>query len=80
MHNYHSTALQTLIPVSADTIQTNFTAIVGDTVVMLCPVPPGALMQYYSVEWMKENNILICTNQPRDHIADPRYSIDGPLT
>ena len=62
---------------SADSIQINFTVTVGDTVVMPCPVPPGALMQYYSVEWMKDNNILICTNRSRDHIADPRYGIDG---
>ena len=32
---------------SADSIQINFTVTVGDTVVMPCPVPPGALMQYY---------------------------------
>ena len=36
-------------------VQATFTATVGDTAVLQCPIPPGALLQYYSVEWIKNS-------------------------
>ena len=65
-----------------DSIQTVFNATVGETVVLPCVISPGALLQYYSVEWTKDHaRILINQENPQDHIivteTDPRYSIDG---
>ena len=79
---YISTAFQTLIPVPPDSVQTVFNATVGESVVLPCVISPRALLQYCTVEWMRDN-ILIHTNQeanPQDHIVtetNPRYSIDG---
>ena len=53
-YNYYThAALQTTVPVSRF-VQTAFTARVGDTAVLPCPIQPGALSQYYSVIWMKD--------------------------
>ena len=49
----------------------------GDKVVLLCPIQPGALLQQYSVRWMK-NNILIADYNPQSvrTVNDSRYNID----
>ena len=66
----------------SDSVQTVFNATVGESVALPCVISPGALLQYYTVEWMKDN-VLIHTNRkvnPQDHIVtetDPRYSTDG---
>ena len=51
----------------------------GDGVVLPCPIQPGALLQYYSVVWMKDsiNNMIAEAISPQDVIKnDSRYSID----
>ena len=82
LNNYISlviyAAFKTIISVPIDSVQTTFNATVGDTVVLPCPVPPGALRQSYSVIWMKESLPILTVNPENHTIArtDPRYGID----
>ena len=57
-------ALQTIVPVSRS-VQTAFTARVGDTAILPCPIQPGALSQYYSVIWMKDGVEIIRADNPQ---------------
>jgi hypothetical protein len=59
------TALQTIALVSSRSVQTIFTARVGGTAVLPCPIPPGALSQYYSVIWMKDGVKIIEAVNPQ---------------
>ena len=71
------TALQTNFPMTT-AVQTTFTATSGDRVVLQCPIQPGALLEYYSVKWMR-GNILIAQRTRNPHgvsTVDSRYSID----
>ena len=38
-----------------NSVKTTFTATVGYTALLQCPIPPGALLSYYSVEWIKDS-------------------------
>ena len=57
--------------------QSNFTAVLGDRAVLPCPIEPGALLQQYSVRWMK-GNTPIAEYNPQDVMTadDSRYKID----
>ena len=57
-------ALQTIVPVPRS-VQTTFTARVGETAILPCPIQPGALSQYYSVIWMKDSVEIIRANNPQ---------------
>ena len=59
-------------------VQTTFTARVGDTAVLRCPIEPGALLQFYSVTWMKDStSIAKRVNYQNFMSIDPeRYDID----
>ena len=49
----------------------------GDRVVLPCPIQPGALIQYYSVIWLKENSIVAEVHRQNIVTADDsRYNID----
>ena len=50
--DYHSTALQILVPMLDTPPTLSFT---DDGVVLPCPIQPGALLRYYSLVWMKDN-------------------------
>ena len=70
------TALQVTFPLTA-AVQTTFTATSGDRIVLQCAIQPGALLEYYSVEWMKDNVLIAKARNPHDiAIVDSRYSID----
>ena len=70
-------ALQTIVPVSRSELTTVFTARVGDTAILPCPTPPGALSQYYSVRWMKDNVQIITADSPQAITpVDPRFGLD----
>ena len=74
---HHFTALQTIIPLPDPPPQTNFTAVSGDRVVLPCPIQPGALIQYYSVIWLKENSIIAQVHKQNvSTVDDSRYNID----
>ena len=80
MHDLYSTctALQTMVPVPSS-LQTTFNARVGNTAILPCPTPPGALLQFYSVIWMKDN-IAIIKHDPQSIMpldGDPRYDLDS---
>ena len=47
-------AFQTIVPLP-ETVQTTFIATLGDKVILHCPTQPGALLNYYSVIWLKDN-------------------------
>ena len=49
----------------------------GDRVILQCPIEPGALLQQYSVRWMKDNTPIAEYN-PQDLMTanDSRYKID----
>lgn len=65
-----------IFPLTA-AVQTTFTATSGDRIVLQCPIQPGALIEYYSVEWMKGEVLIAEARNPRDIITmDSRYSID----
>ena len=76
------TAFQTLVPVPS-TIQTTFTARVGDTAVLQCPIEPGALLQSYSVIWMKDSTRIaervnyqnVVSINPERYDIDDNYSL-----
>ena len=54
-----------------------FTAIVGDSAVLNCPIQPGALLQYYSVSWTKRDiAIADLSTSLGFRSMDSRYSID----
>ena len=76
-YNYTCTAFQTLVPVPSS-VQTTFTARVGDTAVLQCPIEPGALLQSYSVIWMRDSiSIAERVNYRNFMSIDPeRYDID----
>ena len=57
----------------------NFTATVGDTAVLTCPIPPGALLQSYSVIWMKDS-LPILSAQDQITKTDPRYRINDAFS
>ena len=71
------TALQTLIPISSGDIpQTQ--SFTQDQVVLPCPIRPGALLQYYSVIWIKDSVEIAKSLNPQEvMITNDRYSIDG---
>ena len=71
MLNFLFTALQTLIPIPDIGV---ITALLGDRVDLHCPIQPGALLQHYSVIWMKDG-VEIANSQS---IREPnnRYDID----
>ena len=49
----------------------------GDRVVLPCPIQPGALIQYYSVIWLKENSIVVEVHRQNIlTVDDSRYNID----
>ena len=76
---HHFTALQTKIPLPDPPPQRHFTAISGDRVVLPCPIQPGALIQYYSVSWYKENSLLAQAGRlfvSESKVDDSRYNID----
>ena len=65
-----------IFPLTA-AVQTTFTATSGDRIVLQCPIQPGALIEYYSVEWMKGEVLIAEATNPRDIVTmDSRYSID----
>ena len=55
---HHFTALQRRIPLPVLLPRRYFIAVSGDRAVLACPIQPGALIQYYSVEWYIENSLL----------------------
>ena len=58
-------------------VQTTFTAIVGSTALLHCPIKPGALLQYYSVKWTKSDIKIASFNTLEGFcLTDSRYSID----
>ena len=74
-----STALQYIVPVPLS-VETTFTAIVGDTAVLTCPISPGTLLQSYSVRWMKDSVAIVDTMNPQNVMRaehDPKYDIDS---
>ena len=75
--NHACTALQTIVSVPSS-VQTTFTARVGDTAVLQCPIAPGALLQSYSVRWMKDSTFIAERMNSQDAMyTDPeRYDID----
>ena len=77
MLQYFFTALQTIVP-PIPLPQTRFTAMSGERVVLPCPIQPGALLQHYSVRWMKDDTAIARFNpqRVRNAIDDSRYEID----
>ena len=74
MLQYFFTALQTIVPL-IPLPQTRFTAMSGERVVLLCPIQPGALLQHYSVRWMKDDTAIARFNPQRVRTAiDNNYS------
>ena len=72
---FHTAALQTLIPISDIPQTQSFTQ---DQVVLPCPIRPGALLQYYSVIWIKDSIEIAKSLKPQEVVTtDDRYSIDG---
>ncbi len=71
-------AFQTVVLVPSS-IQTIFTARAGDTAVLRCPITPGALLQSYSVKWMKDNTLIAgrVNSQNVTSIDPERYDIDN---
>ena len=67
---YSFTALQTSIPILSMCINQKYTALSGERVVLSCPFKPGALLQYYSVKWMKDS--IDIAKAPNS-----KYRIDG---
>ena len=69
-------APQTVVTLPKE-VQTTFTAAVGGTAVLHCPIQPGALLQYYSVRWTKSNvAIADLSTSLGFRSMDSRYSID----
>ena len=49
----------------------------GNTVVLPCPIQPGALLQQYSVVWRKGDTRIVEATNPQDvTAAETRYNID----
>ena len=71
-------ALQTLIPMSwPDTgVTQNYTALSGEKIILPCPIEPGALLQYYSVIWMKKNVVIATANSQNSRTTSSKYDID----
>ena len=67
-------ALQIIIPVPDD-VQTTFNVTVGDTAILPCPIKPGALLQYYSVRWIKDNTLISESRNLQIMTIDSRYKI-----
>ena len=55
-------------------ITQNYTASSGERVVLPCPIQPGALLQSYSVIWMKDS--VEIANSQNSRKTDSRYDID----
>ena len=52
----------------------------GDRVLLLCPIQPGALLQYYSVTWRKDNiSIIDLMNLQIVRRTDSRYGIKASI-
>ena len=77
--NLCSTALQIIVPVPNSVSNTfTVTAIVGDTAVLPCPISPGALLQSYSVRWIKDAVLIVSTMNLQNIMrTDPKYDVDG---
>ena len=69
-------ALQISIPVPDD-VQTTFNVTVGNTAILPCPIKPGALLQYYSVWWNKDNTLIseLQLGNLQTTTIDSRYKI-----
>ena len=63
MQFFYSVAFQTIVPVQPSP-QTNITAISGERVILPCPIQPGALLQQYSVRWMKGSTTIAEASNP----------------
>lgn len=48
----------------------------GARVVLPCPIQPGALLQHYSVQWLKDNLLSVEYNPQLYMVVDPRYQIN----
>lgn len=75
------TAPQTIAPVPKS-FQTTFTVRVGDIAILPCPTPPGALLQSYSVIWMKDDVTIVTAENPQNINAFtmndyPRFDLDS---
>ena len=64
---------------AVDSLQINFTATVGDTAVLPCPILPGALLRSYSVMWMKDS-LPILNAQDQITKTDPRYRVNDAFS
>ena len=53
----------------------NYTALSGERVILPCPIEPGALLQFYSVIWMKDNVEIATANSQRT-TTSREYDID----
>ena len=69
--------MQTIVPPLLSP-KTNFTVMSGGRVVLPCPIKPGALLQQYSVDWMKENTPIAEATDPQNirTVDDSQYNID----
>ena len=47
----------------------------GDTAVLPCPIRPGALVQYYSVMWKKNNTLILSKRMNRVVKTNSKYDI-----
>ena len=59
-------------------LQTIFTVMSGDKAILPCPIQPGALLQQYSVRWMKGSAPIAKLINPHNWLecTDTRYQID----
>ena len=64
------TALQTLIPIPDTGAIQSYTAHLGDRVDLRYPMQPGALLQHYSVIWMKDGDEIANSHSIRNLTAD----------
>ena len=68
-------AREKIVPLS-DVVRT-FTAMSGRSVVLYCPIQPGALLQFYSVSWMKNGVRIAELSTPSGFTStDSRYEIN----
>lgn len=57
----------------------NYTALSGERVVLPCPIEPGALLQSYSVIWMKDNVEIATANSLTSTTTSSKYDIDRAM-
>ena len=63
-------------PPLSDVVRT-FTAMSGRSVVLYCPIQPGALLQFYSVMWIKNGVPIAELSSPSGFASiDSRYMIN----